>query len=268
MIVFDFYCKAGGNARGLHSLFEQHGVEIVGVDHEPQPNYPYWFIQADALKTLRALIAGQCVVGVKSHGRKNGILHTEMRQFGLDEAIYIWASPPCLDNTVMRHAPNTKKHKDLIAPTRKLLVQTGKPWTIENVESDKARARLRNPVLLCGTMFGLRTRLSCDNGKLLPVELQRHRLFESSFSVPQPTCQHAHPAIGIYGSHARVRAASVGGRGTKWPFLTPQANAAARALGLPLGCMTLEEFGNAIPPAYAEYIAGFAPCLPPPLDSD
>lgn len=60
----------------------------------------------------------------------------------------------------------------MIAESRTVLEELGLPFVIENVED--ARDELKNPILLCGSMFGLRT--------------YRHRLFEAGggFRLVQP----------------------------------------------------------------------------------
>ena len=146
------------------------------VDIEKHKRYPFEFIQADALTVP------------------------------LDGFDFIWASPPCQGYTAMRHAPGAVGVKSkLIDPIRERLIASGVPWVIENVE--EARWAMRDPITLCGSMFGLGAQ-GC--------RLQRHRLFECSFPVEQPECHHNDkPVIGVYGGHARRRAASAGGRGTK-----------------------------------------------------
>ena len=207
--ALDLFCCAGGAGMGLW----QAGFEVVGVDIEPQRRYPFEFHQADAMT------------------------------FPLDGFDFVWASPPCQGYTALRHAPGAKgTAPQLINAVRTRLEATGKPWCIENVE--EAAWAMRDPVTLCGSMFGLGAQ-GC--------RLQRHRLFECSFQFERPECRHdARPVIGVYGGHARRRAASAGGRGTKDVWRGGHKAAASEAMGI--DWMTLGEMSEAIPPAYAEYI--------------
>lgn len=164
MRALDLFCKAGGAGMGLH----QAGFEVVGVDIEFQPGYPFQFFKYDALKIT---------------------LH-DLRQFDL-----IWASPPCQAHTSLNKMYNAKKHIDLIPQTRSLLQAADKPYIIENVP----RSPLVNAIVLCGSMFGLGTDIA---------ELRRHRLFETSFPLNAPcACQHGVKprVIGVYGGHGRDR---------------------------------------------------------------
>ncbi|MET8447419.1 class I SAM-dependent methyltransferase [Streptomyces sp. NPDC005209] len=121
--LLDLYCCQGGAAKG----YADAGFDVTGVDKDPQPRYPYRFVQADA------------IAFVLEHGAAFDFIH---------------ASPPCQhDSECQRLRGNT--HPDLIAPTRAALETTGRPWVIENVGG--AVAKLRDPVMLCGAMFALET---------------------------------------------------------------------------------------------------------------
>lgn len=188
------------------------GFDVVGVDIVTQPRYPFMFIQADAL------------------------------EIGFQGFDFVWASPICQRFTVMKHAPGAKgdAHPDMIDPLRKRLKDAGVLWVIENVVG----APLLDPVTLCGSMFDLGAQ-GC--------QLQRHRNFESNFEIPQLECRHdARPVIGVYGGHARRRAASAGGRGTKDVWKGGHKAAASEALGI--DWMTLNELSEAIPPHFAKHI--------------
>ena len=154
---------------------------------------------------------------------------------------FIWASPPCQGYTELRHAPGTVGAPMLIDRVRARM-PSGVKWCIENVE-DAAWA-MHSPFTLCGSMFGLGAQ---------GHRLQRHRLFECNFPVRVPLCKHDdRPVIGVYGGHARRRAKSTGGRGTKDEWIGGHKAAASEAMGI--DWMTLAELSEAIPPAYAEHI--------------
>lgn len=207
MKALDLFCCAGGASAGL----ARAGFAVTGVDIKPQPRYPFEFHRADALTVP------------------------------LDGYDFIWASPPCQGYTAMRYAPGAKGAPLLIDRVRARM-PAGCLWVIENVE--QASWALRQPITLCGSMFGLGAQ-GCRT--------QRHRLFETNFPVAQPPCAHDNrPVIGVYGGHARRRAASAGGRGTRDIWDGGHRAAASEALGI--DWMTLGEMSEAIPPVYAEYI--------------
>ncbi|KKL15711.1 hypothetical protein LCGC14_2502880, partial [marine sediment metagenome] len=87
--LLDLFCCAGGGAKGYHDA----GFEIVGVDNKPQPNYPYPFIQMDALEAMDRLIAGE------------GLLANDGRTYYLADFDVIHASPPCQYYSRLRHLP-------------------------------------------------------------------------------------------------------------------------------------------------------------------
>jgi DNA (cytosine-5)-methyltransferase 1 len=87
---------------------------------------------------------------------------------------FIWASPPCQGFTAYRRRPgHVKPCVNLIPQTRELLRAAGVPYVIENVPG----APLEDPITLCGSMFGL--------------DVRRHRIFECSFPVTPPACDHS-----------------------------------------------------------------------------
>lgn len=127
-LLLDLFAGAGGSAVGYHRA----GFDVIGVDVVHQPHYPYTFHKADALT------------------------------FPLDGYDAIHASPPCQHFTRYRNAVKdiTDRYEDLVAPTRRLLEATGRPYVIENVP----KAPVRPDLELCGSMFGL--------------DVRRHRWFE------------------------------------------------------------------------------------------
>jgi DNA (cytosine-5)-methyltransferase 1 len=106
--------------------YSRAGFEVVGVDIEPQPHYPFEFHQADALEY------------VAQHGAEFDAIH---------------ASPPCQKYTKAgkQWRGEGKEYADLIDATRSALLKTGKQFVIENVPGSP----LINPTLLTGAMFGM-----------------------------------------------------------------------------------------------------------------
>lgn len=121
--LLDLFCGAGGAGMGYHRA----GFDVVGVDLHPQSNYPFPFLQADA---LQALAAGF------------------WRSF---DAIH--ASPPCQAYTHAKYLGNRGRddHPDLLAETREALRDVGIPYVIENVPNSP----MLSPVVICGSSVGL-----------------------------------------------------------------------------------------------------------------
>jgi DNA (cytosine-5)-methyltransferase 1 len=116
--LLDLFCCAGGAGMG----YAQAGFDVVGVDINPQPRYPFEFVQADAL----------------------GLSHEFL---GLFDAIH--ASPPCQAySNAQRLRQN--EHPDLIAQVRGMLLRTGAPYVIENVPGSPLAP---TATVLCGSMF-------------------------------------------------------------------------------------------------------------------
>jgi len=212
--LLDLFSGAGGSAMGYHRA----GFEVVGIDIAPQPHYPFEFHQADALEYLA------------EHGHEFDVIH---------------ASPPCQLYSVTRNASQKDDYPDLVAPTRNLLVASGKPWVIENVEG----APLIGSLLLCGTEFGLRA-FDVDGE---PLALRRHRLFESNvFLMGAGGCFHDTTIVaGVYGG-SRHRTPAQRDAATRRGGYTPPTQIRAELMGI--DWMTQYELSQAIPPAYTEFI--------------
>lgn len=160
------------SAGGVSMGLHRAGFDVTGVDIRKQRRYPFRFVHADAL------------------------------DFPLEGYDFIWASPPCQAFTSLRHMPTAREHPNLIPETRARLVASSIPYCIENVEGAPL-GESGYLIMLCGTMFGLGT----SDGR---AELRRHRLFETSFSIPlRPACQHGYGTIGslsVCGDYAEVNA--------------------------------------------------------------
>jgi len=121
--LLDLFCGAGGAGMGYHRAgFD----EIVGVDINPQPRYPFEFVQADALEY------------VAEHGGGFDAIH---------------ASPPCQAFSQAVKKRYRKGRPNLIPETRMALDRLDVPYVIENVPT--AGVHMREPVTLCGSAFGL-----------------------------------------------------------------------------------------------------------------
>lgn len=140
------------------------GFEVVGVDVNPQPDYPFEFRQMSALDV------------------------------DLSEFDFVWASPPCflftgiIPEEQRRLHGHKWDHPNLIPPIREMALAAGKPYIIENVAG--AASELVDPVKLCGTMFDLR--------------VFRHRLFESNAPIiASRYCDHRNCGLGIHSPKPR-----------------------------------------------------------------
>jgi DNA (cytosine-5)-methyltransferase 1 len=217
MRLLDLFCGAGGAAQGYHRA---GFTEIVGVDIERQPRYPFDFIQGDAVKALEQLNKG-CFYG---------------------EFDAIHASPPCQKWSCATNSSPYERdtYPDLVWTIRNSLQESGRPYVIENVEGAPLK---RDSVLLCGTQF--------SNLKVL-----RHRLFECSFQIfDAPYCDGEHPFVWSYNKSRRKRwnipddpsECYVTVAGGSCPV-----SVGRKAMGI--DWMNKKELNEAIPPSYTEWI--------------
>lgn len=204
--LLDLFCCAGGAGVG----YSQAGFEVVGIDNKPQPNYPFKFVQVDALAIAPEFIA-------------------------TFDAIH--ASPPCQAySDLAKRNGNGDKWPKLIEPVREMLIRSGLPYVIENVEG----APLLDPVILCGTMFpGLR--------------VLRHRLFEANFTIVPPPHK-KHPKV-----HTFDKRKSHYGKTNEWTDFVQvtgggNCSVAAAREAMGINWMTKNEINEAIPPAYTRLI--------------
>jgi DNA (cytosine-5)-methyltransferase 1 len=242
--LLDLFCGSGGAAMGYYRA----GFEVVGVDIKPQPHYPFEFIRCDWEEAL---------VYLPGLWERNHELYA------------IHASPPCQRySTMTAKWGRQENHPDLVAPVREQLQEIGVPYVIENVKG----APLINPVMLCGSMFGLgaTTDYVCSCGTQFPYslgkygcpnclgenkategqayQLRRHRLFESSVDIfPPASCNHQGQALPVYG-HA-------GGKSKRDGLQFPGTDVWREGMGI--DWMSGKELAEAIPPAFTEYIGKY-----------
>jgi len=157
----------------------------------------------------------------------------------LDGFDAIHASPPCqFASALNRAVGNRTDHANLIPATRGHLLAAGAPYVVENVPG--ARRFLNGAhVELCGASFGL--------------EVLRHRVFECSFPVLVPPCQHR-PGGAADGTYVMF-----GGRSPRAPGrrIPPRASDREWRDAAGLAWMTVRESRQAIPPAYTQHIGEY-----------
>lgn len=210
-LILDLCCGGGGASKG----YELAGFAPVGVDLSPQPDYPYEFMNFDALQVLRVLISGSTV-----HG------------YSLTDFAAIHASFPCQKWTAYRRKGSGvgDDYPDLITPGRELLKQTRLPYIMENVPGSP----LRDPIQLCGSSFGL--------------DVRRHRWFESNVPLTGKPCDHSWqtPRFTPASNRKNLRCTVEVG---VWRI---PLDVQQKAMGI--DWLPLKSLSEAVPPAYTEYL--------------
>lgn len=210
--LLDLFCGAGGAARG----YQLAGFHVTGVDIRPQPRYAGdEFIEGDALDYART------------------------HAWGFDA---IHASPPCQDHSNVtgrnRKASGPKGTGWMLAETVRLLVELGRPWVVENVETATWPPDVYG-VLLCGSSFGL--------------DVRRHRWFATNVPMLAPPCDHTwqKPRFRSLDSRSATGLASVVG---VHGHLNYAGELELRCAAMGIDWMTTDELSQAIPPAYTHFI--------------
>lgn len=219
--LLDLFCGAGGAGMGYHRA----GFDVVGVDINPQPHYPFEFHQGDAMT------------------------------WPLEGFDVIHASPPCQAFSAMKTMHNAKHHDDLLTPMRERLKEWGGTFVIENVPG----APMDFFVVMCGSQFGLssgdaelRRHRWFEVPFLMLTPPCQHDWKTETIPVygPHGTPGFSHKrkakVIGVYGGHGRDRSRS------RINMQGYSVEARREAMGI--DWMTGAELSQAIPPAYTEFI--------------
>lgn len=212
--LLDLFCCAGGAAMGYHRA----GFEVVGVDLNPQPNYPFEFHQGDALEYLA------------EHGHEFAVRH---------------ASPPCQAFSKTK-ALHTNTHPELVEPTREALRAVGGPYIIENVVG----APLESPLMLCGSEFNM----TAEDVDGTPLKLLRHRLFESNVHLfGAGGCQHDPKVLtaSVYGACGGWSPAHRDSPKRRGGYV-PHTDVCRALLGV--DWTTKHELSQVVPPVFTEFL--------------
>lgn len=191
--------------------------EIVGIDIVNQPNYPFHFIKADALRPP-----------------------VRLEDFDL-----IHASPPCQAHSAGKNMWKGRleddRHPDLVGPTRVMLQASGVPFVIENVEG----APLTDYITLCGDSFGL----GVKRHRLFETSW-------FIWNPPACRPDHPDFVVSVFGGGALSRTPRGGWTQGTGNFMQRRVHVAHEQAKIAMGIdwMTRDELSQAIPPAFCQFI--------------
>lgn len=205
--------------------YSMAGFEVVGVDIDKQPNYPFKFIQGDVL------------------------------DMELPPADIYHASPPCqpFSQASKRYRNAGKQYEDVLTPLREKLLKTGNPFIIENVPG----APMRIDLMLCGEMFGRELHrhrwFEIHGFTILQPPHEKHKL-----SVKEGT------AAAVYGSNGSLflvgkpNYKELYEQFKKNRAADPQIHLTKGKKAMGIDWMNWTELTQAIPPVYTEFIGRWA----------
>lgn len=249
MRLLEVFSGEGGASKG----FQDAGWEVYAVDIKASVGKRTpadGFAAADAFEVLYALLTGDAwPFTVKDGGTV---------RLGLEDFDAAHGSPPCQGYTIATagNLAARAKYPRFIGQLRYVFEQLDMPWVIENVEL--AGKEMNDPVLLCGRMFGLGA--NDEDGH--PLVLDRHRLFEANFPLPQPE----HPkhgdeqVAGVYGGSRRSSKPNAtpaddryAARYERKGGYVPRSKRVQQEL-LGIDWMTVKGMQESIPPVYAQWV--------------
>lgn len=229
--LLDLCGGLGGAAVGYTSA----GWDVTSVDINPQPLNPTRFIQSEGIQYLI------------DHGQEYDAVHASWPCQG-----YSWATPKCAKLA----KKDAEYSTDLIAACREVCDAYSLPLIMENVREARAELDLmqaptcsycpecdcqpeyergwREPIMLCGEMFGL--------------GVIRHRFFEvGGCAIPQP--EH----LAHRGSIRDGTYVTVAGHGADNPKGNNRLIVWRHAMGM-AWATDRHGLAESIPPAYTDYI--------------
>ena len=248
--LLDLFCGEGGAGMG----YSLAGFGVYAVDNNPArlAMNPFPSHLGDVIEVMATLIGGRAVDFTHRDGRVEWLT--------LADFAVIHGSPTCTGYSRGTAAipDRLTRYDRLIAITRALMVEAGLPYVIENVAD--ARSELRDPMLLCWSMFYDAGSVFDTDGT--PLRMERHRLFESNVPLDPGhslgseyvlgSCYHPR-SVQVAGAYGGARRDKVEARMIRKGGYVPQSLAVLRAL---VGAPWMSETGCflSIPPAYTSFI--------------